>query len=137
MPVLFDLTWKPSADSSELPTDVYPYVGPAVYRGDGYSITFVLTTPGATPVPYVPEGTMSAQIRSARLAPGEIPEAPLAEFSVTVDDNRVTIALVREQTIVLPVTAYWDMQETFDDSEPRTWFTGKISSWGDITREAS
>jgi hypothetical protein len=137
VPALFDLTWKPSASSSELPTDQYPYLGPAVYRGDGYSIHFILTedAEAATPPPYEPEGTLTAQVRAARLDPGEEPDAPLAEFSVDVVANEVTIALTAEQTASLPISAYWDLQESFDDSEPRTWFTGKIKSWGDVTRE--
>jgi hypothetical protein len=133
VPALFDLTWKPSASSTELPTDQYPYLGPAVYRGDGYSITLVLTQEGATPT-YEPEGTLSAQIRAARLDPEEVPDDPIAEFDVTVDSNVVVIALTAEQTAALPISAYWDLQETFDDSEPITWFTGKVKSWGDITR---
>lgn len=137
MPALFDLTWKPSAESSELPEDQYPYLGPAVYRGDGYSIHFILTTAGATPGDYIPEGTLTAQIRSARIAPGETPDEPLAEFDVDVEDNEITIALTAAQTMELPVSAYWDLQESFDDGEPRTWFTGKIKSWGDITRETA
>lgn len=132
MPTLFDLTWKPSAAASELPSDVYPILGPAIYRNDGYSIRFVLLD---DETPYEPEGELHAQIRPARLAAGADPGDPLAEFDVTVDGNEVTISLDADQTAALPDAGYWDLQETFTDSEPRTWFTGKVKVWGDITRE--
>lgn len=135
MPTLFDLKWKPSKATSELPTDVYPILGPAIYRGDGYTITLRLLD-GATP--YEPEGTLTAQIRKARLKANATVGDPLAEFEVTVagvDGNEVTIHLTDEQTITLPDEAYWDLQESFDDGDPRTWFTGQANAWGDITRE--
>jgi hypothetical protein len=138
LPALFDLTWKPSAESSELPEDQYPYLGPAVYRGDGYTITLtLLTEDGATPTEYIPEGTLSAQVRSARINPSATPGDALLDFGVDVVDNVVTLTLTGEQTATLPVSAYWDVQESFDDGEPVTWFTGKIKSWGDITRVSS
>lgn len=132
MPKLFDLTWKSSAAQENLPTDVYPTLGPAIYRGDGYSIHFVLLD-GADP--YEPEGTLTAQIRRARLGASATPGDPLVEFEVTVVDNAVTIALDGDQTAILPDSGYWDLQESFDDGPPRTWFTGRVSAWGDITRE--
>lgn len=132
MPALFDLVFKPSAATPDLPTDVYPYLAPAIYRNDGYSITFTLLD-GETP--YEPEGTLFAQVRSARIGAGATVGDPLAEFEVTVDANEVTIALDAEQTASLPDAGFWDLQETFDDAPPRTWFTGKVKAWGDITRE--
>lgn len=132
MPALLDLNWKPSKDKPDLPTDVYPYQGPAIYRGDGYSIAFSLLD-GVDP--YEPEGTLFAQVRKERLKANQTVVAPLAEFNVTVVDNLVTIALTGEQTITLPDQAFWDLQETFDDAPPRTWFTGRANAWGDITRE--
>ena len=134
MPALFDLTYKPSAATPDLPTDVYPTLGPAIYRNDGYSILFTLSD-GDTP--YEPEGTLAAQIRASRLSAGATPGVPLAEFEVTVDTNTVTIALDAEQTAALPDSAYWDLQESFDDAPPRTWFTGKVKAWGDVTRTES
>lgn len=135
MPKLFDLTWKSSAAQEDLPTDVYPWVGPAIYRNDGYTIHFTLMD-GVTP--YEPEGTLTAQIRTKRFAASAAVTDPLAEFEVTVGGvggNEVTIALDAEQTAALPDAGFWDLQETFDDSEPRTWFTGKVKAWGDVTRE--
>lgn len=136
MPDLFDLIYKPSAAQPMLPVDVYPYQGYAVYRNDSYSITFTLTD--ANDDPYVPEGDLAAQIRPARLAAGATPGDPLAEFAVTVggvDGNVVTIALVRDQCAALPDSAFWDLQESFDEDTARTWYTGKIKAWGDVTRE--
>jgi hypothetical protein len=115
-----------------MPTGVYPVIGPAVYRNDGYSIRFELND-GDTP--YEPEGTLLAQVRPARLAANATPGEPLAEWEVTVDGNVVTISLDDTQTAALPDAAYWDLQETFDDAPPRTWFTGKVKAWGDVTRE--
>lgn len=132
MPTLFDLTWKPTAAAPNLPSDVYPILGPAIYRNDGYSIHFTLMD-GETP--YEPEGELHAQIRPARLPANADPGEPLAEFEVLVSTNEVTISLDGEQTAALPDDGYWDLQETFDDASPRTWFTGKVKVWGDITRE--
>lgn len=135
MPTLLDLSWKPSAAQSTLPTDVYPILAPAIYRNDSYSIHFTLMD-GVTP--YVPQGDLSAQIRPARLAASAVPGDPIAEFDVTVggvDGNEVTIALVRSQCASLPDAAYWDLQEAFDVDDATTWFTGKVKAWGDITRE--
>lgn len=135
MPALMDLTWKPSAAQADLPTDVYPTLAPAIYRNDGYSIHFTLHD-GVT-FPYVPEGTLTAQIRPARLAAGVTAGDPLATFDVTVggvDGNEVTISLDESQTAALPDAAYWDLQESFVSSPPRTWFTGKVKAWGDVTR---
>jgi hypothetical protein len=132
MPALFDLTWKPSTAQPDLPTDVYPTLGPAVYRNDGYSIQFTLMD-GETP--YEPEGELFAQIRPARLAAGATAGDPLAEFEVTVLANAITIALDESQTAALPDSGFWDLQETFLDAPPRTWFTGKVKAWGDVTRE--
>lgn len=134
MPTLLDLTWKPSAAQSTLPDDVYPTLGPAIYRNDGYSIVFTLLN-GVTP--YVPEGTLTAQIRPKRLAASAVPGSPLATFGVTVVSNVVTLALTAAQTAALPDASFWDLQETFVSSEPRTWFTGKVNAWGDITRSGS
>lgn len=134
MPKLFDLTWKSSAAQEDLPTGVYPTLAPAIYRNDGYTIHFVLLD-GVTP--YVPEGTLSAQIRRARLAANATPADPLAQFEVTVggvDGNEVTIALDGTQTAVLPDSAFWDLQESFVSGPPLTWFTGRVKAWGDVTR---
>lgn len=134
MPALFDLVFKPSAAQATLPTDVYPTLGPAVYRNDGYTIRFLLLD-GEDP--YEPEGTLTAQIRPLRLAKSATPGTPLAEFDVTVSTNEVTISLDEEQTAALPDgPSFWDLQESFDDGPPRTWFTGKVKAWGDVTRES-
>ncbi len=137
MPTLFDLTWKPSAAVPELPTGTYPYVAPAIYRGDVYELRFVLLdSQYATPVPYVPEGTFQAQIRTARLAAGEVPGDPLATFTVDVagdDGNEVFVTLTAEQTALLPDQGFWDLQEAVGESVV-TWYTGKVKAWGDITR---
>lgn len=132
MPALFDLTFKPSAAQPTLPTDVYPTLGPAIYRNDGYTIHFSLLD-GVTP--YEPEGTLTAQIRPARLKASAVAGDPLAVFEVTVVTNEVTIALDEDQTAALPDAGFWDLQESFDDGPPRTWFTGKVKAWGDVTRE--
>lgn len=135
MPKLLDLTWKSSAAQEDLPTGVYPILAPAIYRNDGYSIHFTLLD-GTDP--YVPEGTLSAQIRPLRLGKSATVGDPLAEFEVTVggvDGNEVTIALDDVQTGALPDAGFWDLQETFDDGPSRTWFTGRVKAWGDVTRE--
>ena len=136
MPALFDLTWKPSASQPDLPDDVYPTLAPAIYRNDGYSIRFVLADGTAA---YVPEGSLTAQIRSARIPAGATVGSALAEFAVTVggdDGNEVTLELTGTQTAGLPDSSFWDLQQSFGDGEPRTWFTGKVKAWGDITRDA-
>jgi len=135
MPTILDLVWKPSADAPTLPTDTYPVLAPAVYRNDGYSIHFTLSDGDD---PYVPEGTLTAQIRKARLAAGATPGEPLASFDVTVggdNGNEVTLDLDETITEALPDSAYWDLQESFVDGPPRTWFTGRVKAWGDITRD--
>lgn len=134
MPSLLDLTFKPSADQETLPTGVYPVLAPAIYRGDSYSITFTLTDDGN---PYEPEGDLFAEIRPARLKATDTPGAPLASFSITVNVNEVTIALTDTETAALPDSAYWDLQERLDADTVRTWFTGKVKAWGDVTREVA
>lgn len=137
MPTLLDLTFKPSASQSTLPTGVYPHLGPAVYRNDSYSVTVRLWSDEAGTVPYEPEGTMAAQIRPARLAAGATPGDPLADFTVDVagaGGNEVTMSLIRSQAAALPDAWYWDLQEEFTDDLAVTWFTGKGKAWGDITR---
>jgi hypothetical protein len=134
-PQLFDLTWKSSTLQPELPTGVYPYLAPAIYRGDPYTIRYLLLD-GVTP--YVPTGQLVAQIRPARFAANATPGVPLAEWAVDIggdDGNEVTQHLTPAQTETLPDNAFWDIQE-FDGDEPLgTWFTGKVKAWGDITRE--
>lgn len=130
MPALFDLVWKPSSRQPTLPDeeDQYPYIGPAVYRGDSYDIRFNL------PDEFEVEGTMHAQVRLERLAADEEPGDPIVEFDCTVDVDAVTISLTQAQAATLPDDAYWDIQQVFDDGAVRTWYTGKIKAWGDITR---
>lgn len=132
MPTIIDLDWKPSGSSPELPTTGYPHRAPAIYRGDDYPIHVVLND-GDTP--WEPEGTLFAQIRKERLKARATVTSPLAEFTITVDGNEVTLELDGDQTATLPDEAYWDLQETFDDGRRRTWFTGRVKAWGDITRE--
>lgn len=132
MPTLLDLTWKPSKQLPELPTDVYPVLAPAVYRGDDYTIHVVLLDGDD---PWEPEGTLRAQIRKDRLKAGATVDDPLAEFDITVDANEVTCHLDPDDAALIPDNAYWDLQESFDDGAVRTWFTGKVKAWGDITRE--
>lgn len=135
MPALLDLVWKPSADEPELPTSGYPYKAPAIYRNDSYSLTFTLTDDGEE---YEPEGVLHAQIRAARLAVGAgEPSDPIVEFDVVVAGNVVTIALTRAQAALVPDSAYWDLQEVLDEDTGRTWFTGRVKGWGDVTREAA
>lgn len=132
MPTILDLIFKPSSTHPIWVTGDPP---PAIYRNDGYSLHFVLLD-GVTP--YVPEGTLAAQIRPTRLPKSATPGDPLAEFEVTVggvDGNEVTIALDETQTAALPDAGFWDLQEAFVDGPPRTWFTGKVKAWGDVTRE--
>lgn len=133
MPSLLDLTWKSNATTPTLPDDVYPVLAPAIYRGDSYSITFTLLN-GEDP--YEPEGELFAQIRPGRLAASATPGDPIAEFAVTVDVNEVTIALTDDETLDIPDSGYWDLQERLDADTVRTWFTGKVKAWGDVTREA-
>jgi hypothetical protein len=136
MPTLLDLTWIPSAAQPTLPTDTFPRLGPAVYRNDTYTIHGSLTTEGE---PWVPEGELAAQIRPARLLQNATVGDPLADFDVVVggdDGNEFWLALTRLQAASLPDRWYWDLQETFDDDEATTWFTGKGKAWGDITRES-
>lgn len=137
MPTLLDLTYKPSTAQPTLPTGTYPHLGNAVYRNDSYSITVRLWSDEAGTVPYVPEGTMAAQIRPARLAAGATPGDPLADFTVNVagaGGNEVTLSLIRSQAASLPDGWYWDLQEEFDVDLAVTWFTGKGKAWGDVTR---
>lgn len=133
MPRYFDLNWTPSRALPDLPTDRVgtkedPYLGDAVYRDETYTITITLPAP--------PEGTLAAQIRPDRLKAAATPGDPLAEWAVDVVGSVVTLTLDRDQAASLPDKSYWDLQETFDDDTSRTWFTGKVKAWGDITREA-
>lgn len=134
MPQLLDLVWRPSATSETLPTDVFPRQGPAVYRDDSYSLTVRLWSDEEGTVPYEPEGTMSGQIRPARLTAGATPGDPLADWTVDVASNIITLSLVRAQSAALPDGWVWDLTEVFDDDLAVTWFTGKGKAWGDVTR---
>lgn len=132
MPTILDLTWKPSNAAPQYPADD-PTVAPAVYRGDGYTILLVLMD-GANP--WNPEGTLRAQVRKERIKASATVTDPIAEFEITVDANEVTCHLTGDATVDIPDSAYWDLQEEFDDADPRTWFTGRVKAWGDLTREA-
>lgn len=134
MPALLDLNWKPSADESTLPTGVYPGRAPAVYRNDTYSITLRLWNDEEGTDPYTPEGTLTAEIRPARLAAGATVADPIVEFDVEVDGNEVSLTLTRAQAAIVPDAAYWDLQEVLAGDVARTWFTGKVKGWGDVTR---
>lgn len=135
MPILYDLTWRPTAAVPDLPTG--QSVGPAIYRGDDFDLTFRLWTDEDGTVPYEPEGTLSAQLRRSRLKANETPADPLLSFAVDVagdDGNEVTVALTAVETPGCPDHAYWDLQEELDDGTITTWFTGKADAWGDLTR---
>lgn len=132
MPGILDLTWRPSASSSA------PAAGQSaqIYRGDTYSHSIGFWNDEAETDPFAITGTVTAQIKSARLT-SDADGTALASFACVVSgagDNIVTISLTPEQTEDLPEgAAYWDLQ--VDDSGTiTTLLTGKVKVWGDITR---
>ncbi len=131
MYAVLDLTWKPSVTVTEPPTGK----ASAIIRDDPYTHVFVVTDGyldlGATPV--LPEYV--AQIRTARLT-GETDDDPLADFTVEVeqdgDDFRITMSLTAEQTLELPSSGFWDMQQV----DAGTILAGKIKVLDDVSRGA-
>lgn len=131
MPGLLDLNWRPSATSSS------PAVGQSaqIYRGDTYSHVIEFWEDEAETDPFAITGTVTAQIKAARLT-SDADGTSLADFVCVVSgvgSNIVTISLTPAQTEDLPDSAYWDMQVT-NAGVITTLLTGKVKVWGDVTR---
>lgn len=133
MPGLLDLNWKPSAASAS------PDAGQSaqIYRGDTYSHVIEFWEDVAETDPFAITGTVTAQIKAARLT-SDADGTVLADFACVVSgagSNIVTISLTPAQTKDLPATGspYWDLQVT-NAGVITTLLTGKVKVWGDVTR---
>lgn len=132
MYAVLDLVWKPSASVSEPPAGK----AGAIVRGDTYVHLFTFTN--ADESPFEIEGTVAAQLRTARLTGGTA-DSPTASFTVAVGDpetNEVTISLTAAQTLALPTTPlFWDLQQTVS-GVVTTLVAGKAKVLDDVTRVA-
>jgi hypothetical protein len=131
MPGLLDLDWKPSASSAT------PDAGHSaqIYRGDSYSHVIEFWEDVAETDPFAITGTVTAQIKTARLTSDD-DGTVLAAFTCAVSgvgSNIVTISLTPAQTEDLPAAAYWDLQVD-NGGVITTLITGKVKVWGDVTR---
>jgi hypothetical protein len=101
-----------------------------LYAGDGFSLGFnFVDKETGTPIPV--DGTWAAEVRS----PASAADVLLA-FNVESSPELVTISLTGEQvrSLVAVLGATWDLQQTIDGAEPRTWYRGKIIANQDVTR---
>ncbi len=132
MPALLDLDWKPSASSAA------PEAGHSsqIYRGDTYAHVIEFWEDEAETDPFAITGTVTAQIKTARLTSDD-DGTVLAAFTCAVSgagNNIVTISLTPTQTEDLPVgSLYWDLQ-VLNAGVITTLLTGKVKVWGDVTR---
>src|SRR5688500_5187251 len=105
MPGILDLSWRPSAASAA------PAAGQSaqIYRGDSYSHVLEFWNDVAETDPFATTGTVTGQIKAARLT-SDADGTVLAAFTCVVSgagNNIVTISLTPEQTEDLPDSAYW------------------------------
>lgn len=131
MPGILDLNWRPSASSAA------PVAGQSaqIYRGDTYAHVIEFWNDLAETDPFAITGTVTAQVKAARLT-SDADGTALADFVCVVSgagDNIVTISLTPAQTEDLPDSAYWDLQ-VLDAGVITTLLTGKVKVWGDVTR---
>lgn len=131
---VLDLTWKPTADGDTPPVGKTD----AIVRGDTYPLVLSFwTDPVAETGPIAITGSVTAQIRAARLA-DSTGGAALADFAVVVSgagNNIVTLSLTPAQTIALPSSGFWDVQSV-DSGVVTTWMAGKVKVLDDVTRVA-
>lgn len=126
---ILNLTFKPAIGAT-------PTVGTAnsIYRGDSYAHTIHFWNDVAQTDPFNIVGTVTAQIRAARLTVADIaPTDPLAVFTVQVAGNAITISLTPEQTKALPSAGFWDLQVD-NGGIISTLLMGKVKVLDDVTR---
>ena len=102
-----------------------------LYAGDGVNFRLVVTDTGSAPVNL--DGTMLAQIRSARDEsdpPDAVFEVDLAEAT----DGIATLKLTGDQTQQLgKYSGVWDLQWTSTNAEPVTICQGKVECMLDVS----
>lgn len=125
---VLDLVWYPTAANPTPPAGQ----ASAFVRGDTYAHVLAFWTDDEQTVPFDIDGTVTAQVRTARLSDATAGD-PLADFAVTVDANEVTFSLTAAQTLVLPARAYWDLQQIVS-GVVTTLLAGKTKTLDDVTR---
>jgi hypothetical protein len=121
-----DLNWQPGASAS-------PPRGkaPAILRDDPYTHTIRVTGGWGA----LGAEQFAAQLRRRRLSSGAADD-PVEEFTVDVeqddDDLLIVLALTAAQTVALPVTGYWDLQQV----DGPTLLAGTFKVLDDVTRSA-
>src|SRR5690349_20046058 len=122
-----DLSWKPSATSTEPPAGK----APALIRDDPYTHVIVVTDGWAT----LGTEEFEAQIRTARLT-GDTDDPATVDFTVTTEqdvaDLHIILSLTAAQTLDLPAAGFWDLQQV----DGGTLLAGKVKVLDDITRIA-
>jgi hypothetical protein len=98
-----------------------------LYAGDGVTVVieFVNEDDGSV---FPTTGEWLAEIRSY--------ETVVDAFTVTNDEATGTIrlSLTGDQVTALWPSAYWDLQQISPGAEPHTWYRGKITIEGDVSR---
>lgn len=101
----------------------------ALYAGDGVTVVlnFVNDDDGT---PFPTTGTWLAEIRASNY--GDL----ITSFQVTNDEanGTVRLSLTGEQVYLLWPSAVYDVQQIDTGAEPRTWYRGKITIEGDVSR---
>lgn len=126
---VLDLTWKPSANSTA------PAAGQssALVRGDTYAHVIEFWNDAEQTDPLTIDGTVTAQLRAQRLSATATVDAPLAEFTVGVVDNAVTVTLAADDTLELPSSCFWDLQQDVA-GVITTLLAGRVKVLDDVTR---
>lgn len=128
MPGILNLTFKPAIGA-------VPGVGTAnaIYRHDSYAHIISFWNDAEETDPFDITGTVTAQIRTARLTADATADDPLAEFTVQVVDNTITVSLTSAQTTDLPSAGFWDLQVN-NGGIITTLLMGRVKVLDDVTR---
>lgn len=138
MPGVLDLDWDFRKATPKNPTPA-PGHSSAIYRGDSYEHVLEFWSDTEKTEPFVFTGTFRAQIREERLDQADVEDpspAPVAVFNCELSGpgpNVVTISLTPEQTLSLPVSGFWDLQEE-NGERVTTILAGKVKVLDDVTR---
>jgi hypothetical protein len=99
----------------------------ALYAGDGVTLAFTFTDGS---IAWPTTGAWAAEIRSCE--GGDV----VTSFTVVNDEvaGVVTLSLSGDQVRSLGESAVYDLQQIAPGAEPKTWYRGRITIEGDVTR---
>ena len=104
-----------------------------LYAGDGFGVQFTFTDK-ATGEPFPVPGEWAGQVRDVRSD-----TAVVCEFlidSSAANEGKIVASLTGDDVRAVAELGgcEWDIQQTPDGGQPRTWYSGKISAKPDVTR---